>query len=530
MARAARGDLHLSDQPLEPLLMFTGFRLIVPHNLKIEELEARPIALQVGKTEASRSSHTFVAVRIPDGQIPKNGEYLITAFSTPPVTHGVIQRNPLTLLGLQELYERVGLDLVPRLPQRIKDWHLDHAHKHLLKFKLILLIFQPRKRRDGDETPELIERLAFCFPMTLEEIGKQLNVIDTLGGGGAGILIGQTTVDADQLKQIPAVPMVVHETLSSKLAASQNQCDDCIPSIVAVGAGSLGSQVVLNITKAGHRHWTIIDDDVLLPHNCARHALTSCVIGRNKSEAMVPMISDVMDEEMIVTPLPANVLNASEEDRKKLETAFSESTLVCDFSASVAVGKALSDNDLIKRTFGAFITPDSNSLVFLAEDSKRRFRIDWLEMLHYRAVLHADVLRDSFAPNGEKFRYGNSCRDVSMPLPQYKLSIFSGIAAKEILEAFTDSGPRCAVFHLSPETCAVTPVAVEITGVREYKDKTWTFRIDQTVLNAMRRYREERLPRETGGVLVGNFDTYRRICSVVTAMPSPPDSEEWPTC
>jgi integrative and conjugative element protein (TIGR02256 family) len=185
---------------------------------------------------------------------------------------------------------------------------------------------------------------------------------------------------------------------------------------------------------------------------------------------------------------------------------------------------------VIKRAFGIFITPDSNSLVFLAEDSKRTFRLDWLEMLHYRAVLHTDVLHDSFAPNGEKFRYGNSCRDVSIPLPQYKLSIFSGIATKEILETFTDSGPRCAVFHLSPKTGAITPVAVEVTGVREHKGKAWTFRIDEAVLNAMRGYREEHLPRETGGVLVGNFDTYRRVCSVVTAMPSPPDSEEWPTC
>jgi tRNA A37 threonylcarbamoyladenosine dehydratase len=109
---------------------------------------------------------------------------------------------------------------------------------------------------------------------------------------------------------------------------------------VAVGAGALGSHVILNITRTGHRHWTIIDDDVLLPHNCARHALTSWVIGCNKSEAMVPIISDVIDEDMSVTPLAANVLTPSEEDCKKLETAFSGSALVCDFSASVAVGKA----------------------------------------------------------------------------------------------------------------------------------------------------------------------------------------------
>jgi hypothetical protein len=37
------------------------------------------------------------------------------------------------------------------------------------------------------------------------------------------------------------------------------------------------------------------------------------------------------------------------------------------------------------------------------------------------------------------------------------------------------------------------------------------------------------LPNETGGVLIGAHDTQRRVLYLVDVLPSPSDSEEWPT-
>ena len=41
--------------------------------------------------------------------------------------------------------------------------------------------------------------------------------------------------------------------------------------------------------------------------------------------------------------------------------------------------------------------------------------------------------------------------------------------------------------------------------------------------------RHAQLPNETGGVLVGAHDTQRKVLYLVDALPSPPDSEEWPS-
>lgn len=52
----------------------------------------------------------------------------------------------------------------------------------------------------------------------------------------------------------------------------------------------------------------------------------------------------------------------------------------------------------------------------------------------------------------------------------------------------------------------------------------WTVRLDKFLLNKLIACRKAKLPNETGGVLLGHFDTQRRICSIIDVVESPPDS------
>ena len=49
------------------------------------------------------------------------------------------------------------------------------------------------------------------------------------------------------------------------------------------------------------------------------------------------------------------------------------------------------------------------------------------------------------------------------------------------------------------------------------------------MIDKIGKIRADKLPNETGGVLVGAHDTQRKIVYAVDCIPSPPDSEEWPT-
>jgi proteasome lid subunit RPN8/RPN11 len=52
---------------------------------------------------------------------------------------------------------------------------------------------------------------------------------------------------------------------------------------------------------------------------------------------------------------------------------------------------------------------------------------------------------------------------------------------------------------------------------------------DNVFVASARALRQAKLPRETGGVLLGSWDLMRGIVYVVATIPSPDDSEEWPT-
>jgi len=64
--------------------------------------------------------------------------------------------------------------------------------------------------------------------------------------------------------------------------------------------------------------------------------------------------------------------------------------------------------------------------------------------------------------------------------------------------------------------------------VAESKLGNWRLCADTRLIERVCELRAKTLPCETGGVLVGAFDTQRRVVYVVDTVPSPPDSEEWP--
>src|SRR5690606_32726133 len=79
--------------------------------------------------------------------------------------------------------------------------------------------------------------------------------------------------------------------------------------IGVIGLGALGSPIVTNLARQGYGKWLLIDNDLLLPHNLARHALSGSWIGHPKSTAM--KLSLEMDFQGVsnIEEFPVNYLN-----------------------------------------------------------------------------------------------------------------------------------------------------------------------------------------------------------------------------
>lgn len=523
LERTATGNLHADDQPLEPLIIGSGAWLIVPSDFKMSDMLINPRLLDVSAIR--REIPYTLEARWQGQQQGRAPDHIAVAFACAPQTHGVIRQLPKNLRELDALCRRAGLELVDKLTQTIRAWHLDKPAANVLKTKLVILLALPKMRKAVGMT-EATETRAFLTTMSVENIGAALGAI-ALHGGVAGAIVGAKRPADAELEKLDIVQLEVANSLNGEAAAVLNGSDPLKLKVTAIGMGTIGSQIFSNLIRAGFGRWTLIDDDILLPHNCARHFLGYWALGRHKAESMAAFANALFDGEHVADALPVNVLKPGQA-AGDVASALNRADLVIDFSASIAVARYLAHHETKTRAFSSYMTPRGDGLVVVAEDSERKVRLDWLEMLHYRQVLNQLALRQSLLPNDKRVRYGNACRDVSSQLAQDDAALWSAVASKALKQMYgkTESALRIYALH---ENGAVSRYDTEPVTVLRVTIYDWTIVLDKWLMEKLSRLRSERLPNETGGVLIGAFDTFHQVCSIVDVLPSPPDSKEWPT-
>lgn len=524
LAKTAAGSLHADDQPLEPLIPASGSRLILPADFDTSDVHQKPRLLNIQIVSKKDDDFVFVASWREGQEATKIGS-IAAAFSCQPQTHGVIRRQPANLKELHDLCSKAGLDLVNALATKIQEWHVEKPAADVLKSHLVLIILLPKTRREGTVV-ESVETRAFFTMTSVEDVAIHLGVIQR-HCGAAGYVIGERNIDIDRLTSVPVGILQVHSALSPTSASAMNGTDSCEKRILGIGMGALGSQVFNNLCRAGFGRWTLVDPDILLPHNCARHCLGQWAVGQNKAQAMADLANAILDGPAVAKAIPVDVLKPGQ-NPQDFNRAYADAETVCDFSASVAVARHLASTTSTVRHLSAYLSPRGDCLVVAAEDSERAIRLDWLEMLHYRAVLCEDALADTLRSHDSHLRYGNGCRDVSTRLAQDDTAMWSGIASKAIKRVFEDARSSLQIYvtRADGSVDVLRPEIGPLIGIR-WPD--WTIRLDRWLIEKVGSIRNLKLPNETGGVLLGHFDTHHRVCSLVDVLLSPKDSSEWPT-
>ena len=275
LAATARDELHADDQPLEPLMLSTGIPLIVPANLEVGD---GAVCLNVIRIQTSDiKKPVLVAFHPEDIQNFERPpaieiEYVAVILVGEAQKHGIISHTPRTLADLHDLLAAAQIDLVSELISWLEKWKED---KDLLERKPILITLLPKLRKAGGAV-EATDIFAFAINETVANLGKNLGLWGTTDGH-VGLLIPRDDPDPDAVRLECLHPV---QQLSMRAAASAAGRDPDLRKAVAVGQGALGSQVVSNLIRTGFGSWTLIDYDVLLPHNLARHALLGLVWAR----------------------------------------------------------------------------------------------------------------------------------------------------------------------------------------------------------------------------------------------------------
>ena len=527
LSLTSEGKLHQDDQPLENVFLGQFPPLIYPSNFLKSILDggndgSAAVHFGVFAVGDSPESITGFVVADPKMQhVAMRPDHIATAVIAPARKHGLIRKTPQNLRQIIDVLEDVDIDLLSILRQRLRNWQQSNANA--VGTRILLLLVFPKYREEGSppETWEL-DISGFLLLDPLREAGAKLGLWQVMSGGTLAMLIGG---GEDRSADIAVQIVNPVKQLTKARAALFNGTQPNDQKMVMVGVGALGSMTFQNLIRKGFGTWSIVDDDLMMPHNVARHALTALAAGAPKVTGMKQMIETVYEETVVTSASRLNVLRPGTGE-VELAAIFGEADVIFDCSADVPAARWIAlDCTSGARRLSLFLSPDGEQMVLLAEDKNRDIKLDALEMQFYRMLLATPSLQGHYSSVGSKIRYGRSCRDLSAVLSTDSISSFAGIGSKVAEGLLRGDSAAITVWKTESDTSISATWA---SARREFRLALEEFSVvwDEGVLDKMRWLRGEKLPRETGGALLGCWDLSRQLLYLVDVTGAPEDSVE----
>lgn len=512
-SRLADGSLHQVGQPLEPLIPAASHTIIVPGGECPEKLEIQ--------NSFKRGNQMFLTLGPAGGSQESSTDLNLIEFRIrDPQVHGSLGSTPSNLAELSARLAKMGGELQPRLSEWARSGALGKSGNAIA----LIIVSVPKAGEEGGPAKEW-EYWAFTTRGTMTELAVDLGQILVEPDGHSYQRIPSAVVDLGTVK---LDPMRLVKRLTRADARPMSGYEGAERRLVAVGAGAIGSNVIVNSAHTGFATWSIIDNDVALPHNTVRQHLGNDGVGHPKAGVTATEVNLLLQEPS-AKYIVADVLVEGEK-AEAIAKALEEADIAIDFSASPAVLGNLAGRAEPRRLVSMFFNPGGDQLVVLAEDSERRTRLDELEAQYYWAVAASPEL-DGHLNEGRLgfLRYANACQDLSRPLPPWQVQTLAGIGAKRLLDLTSEASASARIWQLDPGSGAVRALMLPVCGVDRFEGGGFRISLSRNAIHNMTELRARSLPNETGGVLIGSFDTTRKVVHIVDVLPAPPDSEQRPT-
>lgn len=516
----ARGMLHGEDQPLEALYYPDG-HIIIPEigiiksakYLFIRQISSKPKLFKL-ETSSKLSPNSLLCFVIPiDIQVP-----------------GFIKKTPTKISDIKDLLTFSGQSFLLSLIETLKVIKKDiQSFNEQLNKSIGILCIVPLKRHSSDNGIEDIRFLFIGLDATLRKVGELLGLWEEQEKVLCPLLSEPKSIEV-----LDEISISLHSTMDdfSPNAASFHNGERIVNrSFTIIGAGALGSALLGNLSRMGFGHWTIIDNDILFPHNLARHLLGRNEIGMNKATALSGSINQLLNDET-TSSLEVDFLDDSSRDI--ILNSLKSSEVIIDTSTSIAVAKrlALDFTDVVSsRRISMFLSPSGKDFVVLAEDTDRNHRLDLLEMQYYRFIYNEPSLHNHLQKNeSNRIRYAsNSCRDITQRISQDNVVLFASIASKVLKKNLSNNESQIGIWRISDDLFDVKTYNFSPSPWVHLHQEHWEIYIDSWLINKMVDHRQSILPNETGGILIGSIDTQRKIIYLLDSILAPMDSIQKPT-
>jgi hypothetical protein len=522
LAKAARGELHDTAQPPDPLFFVSQLAMIIPSSAL--QPAASPVEL-IGFIRPDNPA-LIITRAVAQAEPRRNGPagIVVVALRAQPQSMTRLRHAPVTLAALGAELKQAGINLDDEIRTRLKAWAgIANDSVRRLSSRIAIIVAFPVTVPDGKTNDDL---RAFISLDTAGQIGVKWGVLaNSKAAGVAGadnVFVRAVPEGTPSVDDIKIEPAQVHLAFDRELAAAVagHAAPDCRRTVL-VGGGALGSQIAMNLAREGRFSWTIVDNDYLLPHNLARHALLADEVGAPKALALARQMGWLLNESF--TALAGDVTKPDAELVKEL----AEAEIIIDASASVAVSRHLADLENANgRCLCVFFNPAGTAAVLLAESIDRSITLRDLEAQYHRLVQTDPALEDHLRA-GPGLRYSGSCRALTNRIPATSAALLSALGARGLVEAMKSDQAVVRIWNVA-EAGAVQLIERRGAPTHHATIGDWTIAYDDDLLAELGRLRDSRLPHETGGVLLGIADMSRRSIHVVHALPEPEDSRGSP--
>lgn len=516
MRKTARGSLHSEDQPLEPF--FNASKIIITPNLDIN-----------AKCSISKIGDNMYGMHAPHPSLSQNRVYSINCI---PITAGSISKIPARLVDLNIIQTSNG-SLTDIIYIKLKETLLNtcksvDSRDDFLSFQVLIPL-----RRSGDiKALESYNLYFYSLKQTIWEIGIVLGIFKAKDKKRTINPNVVNKIDRNSINDLEIEQYLASLAFNPKFASLCGGINLEDTQMTIIGVGSLGSNVLDSFVRSGFGRWNILDNDILFPHNLARHVLLDSSVGKKKASEFSDYYNRTVNSP-ICNPIDLD-FNDIVDEPYVLEQ-LKKSSFILDCSTSIQVSRILSNdiNDVLCRRASVFLSPRGTDVVLLMEDANREQRLDLLEMAYYQTLIENSALHDHLSvPNNGTIRYNrNSCREITSKIDYSNVKLNASIAAKEIIKKWNKPDACASIWKIDTDSSEVRRFEISCFSWSFFNafNEEWKVYVNNSLIERIRLRRDEKLDKnnvETGGVLMGTFDVQRRTIYIYYSIPAPYDSIE----
>ena len=529
---SSNGTLHRPGQPVEAMYFESPIDVVLPPEWS-EQLgdQGKVLVLVPVQPDDKRCTlRGLIAPRIEAArrEVPST---VAIRVAVGPVVHGGVEVFPATLGELSDRLVARGSSLLEPLQAEVVALVGSSGVATVPSQTCLLLLSIPMKR-SADSEVERMDVRGYHLSCDLKSLGVDLGALSEvatagrhypvtiIGGSGVGI------PGAMSWRQLRTGPITVRESVTKHFArlASGIAKEGADDKRILAGVGALGSSLADLWSRESWGQWTLVDPDVVQPHNIVRHIARDCHIGRYKVDVVKDTLSSSYPfEATAAIPIRGDILTTT---NPQIVEDSGKATLIVDATTTLEVPRELSRREDLPRCVSVFLTPSGQASVMLLEEAQRHVRLDELEAQYYGAILSSAWGGDHLSGHNGELWVGAGCRDISLILSNELVQLHASLLARQVRLLSAADSAQIRIWCADEQTSEVRAVDVPVRAPIRQVCGPWTVVSHDGVSEKLNRLRAARLPRETGGVVVGYVDHPLKSVFVVDILPAPADSEE----